>query len=110
MLFLDSLESADDLLAAFLVESTLFLKGNGTFDLLVTGLGGKDAGRDIMGPPDGAGTSSSSPSSGDEVACRFEALLRGGDLEAILLRRLGVISSSPPKKADSKFMVVAEEN
>jgi hypothetical protein len=110
MPFLDSLESAEDLLVPFLAESALFLKGNGTFAFTFTGLGGKNAGRDIVGPLDGAERSSSSPSSGEEVACRFEALIRDGDLEAILLRRLGAMSSSPPRKADLKFMVVAEQN
>jgi hypothetical protein len=90
--FLDSLESAVDLLVPFLAESNFFLKGKATFDFPAIGLGGKDAGRDVMGPLEEAKTSSSSPSSGDEVTCRFEALLRGGDLEAILLRRLGVIN------------------
>ena len=111
MPFLDSLESSDGLVVPFLVGSVLFLKGNGTFGFTVIGFGGKNAGRDTVGPLDGAETSSSSPSSGDEVAHRFEGLLRGGDLEAILLRRLGVMSSSPPRKADSQvFTVVAEEN
>jgi hypothetical protein len=101
---LNSLESADNLLVPFLVGSTFFLKGNGTFTFAVTGLGGKNAGSDIVE------TSSSSPSSGDEVACRFEVLLCGGDLEAILLRRLGAISSSQPTKCRLESMVVVEQN
>ena len=108
--FLGSLESVD-LPILFLVESCLFLKGNGTFVFVATGLGGKDAGRDIVGMMVGVETSSSSPSSGDEVAGLFEALFRCGDLEAILLRRLGAMSSSPPtRQTGGLSLVVAEEN
>ena len=71
--------------------SSLVLKGKGTcFGFIVTGLGGKDAGNDVVGV-EVKEMSSSSPSSGDEVASRFEGLLLSGDLDAILLRRLGTI-------------------
>lgn len=76
----ESLESRELELVPFLTGSFFFLKGKGTLILDATGLGGREA--DRAGRVGEGSTSSSSPSSGDEVAGLFEAGSPSGDVEA----------------------------
>lgn len=73
--------SAESPVAVF--NESFFLKGKGTFFVVVAGCGFGGRGIKIVGA---GAVSSTSPSSGDELRGRFAYLPPSGDLDASLLR------------------------